>query len=682
MTDVADTLRRLVEEEARRAQAATVAETLQRLQGQPTPPAPTGGVTANPEAVADLRDNRIPAATVGFADTATFGTSDELAGLFAGGLIPGYGYAEARDDARATQADMQERAPGSYLLGQVGGGLTTGLAVAGPVDDFLRGVRGLGGSGLLPRMGRGAAAGAGEGLAYGIGSGEGTRDRIAQALTYGGVGGAIGGALPPVSELAHYLALRPIGAATGVGNQTRAGNTVARAVEDAGMSLDQVDDGLRVAASEGQPEFAVADVLGLSGQRALSGVARQPGPGRTFADATLNFRQNNQTTRLAQFVEEAMDARNTRAQQTAAATAERGAAGNVNYGAARANAQPVDVRGVLAAIDDQIGPMRNTTIAGEGVDARLDGIRRRLAGTLTENGEVMSAEMSDLSRLIRLYGEIGDDIQAATRAGRGFEAGQLRNVQSALGEALEEASPDWRSANANFAGASRVVEAPDAGRRLNTGQTRSPDVADEWSNIEARINRIPGLTDAERAQYIEEARQGFRIGYADGDLAAIGNARMDTRNMAGSLFNNQRQIDNYNLMANDPDLFFRRVGRESTMADTRFLARGGSGTAENFADNAMADGADIGIAANLLSGNLGAATAQLAGRGLNAARGSNEATREMVARALLSSNPGELQRLLSSSQRNQSVNRIVAAMLRGGLREPIGGPVAQAVAPR
>lgn len=671
MTDVAETLRRLAEEEARRARSATVAETLQRLQGQPTPPAPTGGVTANPEAVADLRDNRIPAAAMGFADTATFGTSDELAGLFAGGLIPGYGYAEARDDARASQADAQERAPGSYLTGQIGGGLATGLAVAGPLDDALRSIPGLRGTGTGGRVARGAIAGGAEGGAYGFGSGEGFDDRFTQTLTFGGLGATAGAGVPLATEAIRRIILRPVGGALGIGNEARAGNAVIRAMEDAGYTPQQIDDALRTAAAEGQDVFNVADVLGVAGRRTLAGAASQPGPARVLADEALTSRQNNQTTRLAQFVEDAMDSRNTRAQQTAAATVDRGAAGNANYGAARANAQPVDVRGVLAAIDDQIGPMRNTTIAGEGVDARLDGIRRRLAGTLAENGEVMPAELSDLSRLIRLYGEIGDDIGAATRAGRGFEAGQLRRVQEALGAALEDASPDWRSANANFAGASRVVDAPDQGAAANTRTVRSADVADQWSDIEARINRIPGLTDAERAQYIEEARQGFRIGYANSDLAAIAGAR-DTRNMAGALFENDRQRANYGLMATDPDLFFRRVGRESTMSETRNAALSGSRTAELLADQGAVDGEDISVIGNLLAGRPVAAAGQVAGRTLQAASGTNEATREIIARALLSNNPGELDRILRSATTNNSVRTMIEGMLRGSTRGPIG----------
>lgn len=637
------------------------------VQGQPAPAEPTGGVSVSPEAVADLRDTRLPAAARGVVDGWTFGFGDTLAGI-GGAIDPNNTYQTARDEWRLATAMDERDAGGSRLAGQILGGAGIGMATAGPVDDFLRTIPGLRGSGTLARMGRNTIAGMGEGALFGAGEAD-NQDVLPSAMTGAAAGGIVGAAVTPTAELLRRMILRPAGGALNIGNQSRAGNAVIRALEEAGMTPQQIDDALRVAAADGQDIFSVADVLGHTGRRSLAGVASQPGAARSLAEEALTGRQADQTTRLAQFVEEAMDARNTRAQEAAAARVARGAAGNVNYAAARANAAPVDVRGVLDVIDSQIGPMRNTTIQGEGVDATLDGIRRRLAGTLTEGEEVMPAELADLPRLVRLYGEIGDDIQAARRAGRGFEASQLADVQAALGKALEDASPDWRTANANFAGASRVVESPDAGQAANRPTARAADVADEWSAIEARINRIDGLTPEERAQYIEDARQAYRTGYANRDLAMIEGAR-DTRNMAGQLFNNTRQRENYGLMADDADLFFRRVGREDTMSETRNAVLGGSRTAELLSDQAAANGEDVSILANLLSGRPGAAVGQVAGRAYQAAQGTNEATRELIARALLSRNPGELERLLRPAQRNEAVSRVISGLIRGTGRAP------------
>lgn len=666
-----DALRR----EVLRAQQEIQRRQAEAARAQPSPAQPPGGVTANPEAVDDLQA-RLPAMARGFRDTAMFGLDDEFRGLL-GAIDPNDTYQGARDDVRYQTMLDEADYPGARLVGQMVGGATAGLAVAGPIDDALRAVPGLRGTGTAARIGRGAGAGMVEGAAYGAGSGEGFDDRFSQALTYGGLGAAAGAAVPTAAEIARRLVLRPVGGALGVGNQSRAANSVVRTMEEAGMTADEIDTALRRAAVDGQDMFNVADVMGYAGQRTLAGVARQPGAGRTAAERALNARQNDSTDRLAQFVTEAMDSRNTRAQQTAAERVARGAAGDINYSAARANAQPVDVRGVLSLIDERIGPMRNTTVQGEGVDATLDGIRRRLAGVVQEGEEALPAELSDLPRLVRLYGEIGDGIQEATRAGRGFEASQLRDVQTALGRALEDASPDWRTANANFAGASRVVEAPDAGQAANAPGSRFADVADEWSAIETRIRGIQGLTPEEQAQYIADARQAFRTGYANRDLASIEGARRDTRNMADSLFNNTRQQQNYGLMATDPETFFRRVDREGTMSDTRFQALGGSQTASNQADMGMVNGEDIAMFGSAASGNFPALGAQLLARASNAARGQNEATREAIARALLSNNPDELRRLLATQQGNDAVSRTIAGIVRGGSREPAYQAVAR-----
>lgn len=631
---------------------------------------PQGGVTADPQATQEL-GARAGAMGRGALDAATFGLSDELAALIAS-ASPNMDFQQALDRARAQTASDVENFPGPRLAGQIGGGIAGGLALGGPLDDMIRAFAPrLAGSTPMARIGRGTVAGGIEGTAYGLGSGEGLGDRLSQGITAGAMGAAAGGLIPAIAEGANMAVLRPLGGALGVGNERRAGNVLLRAMEDAQMSPDDIRAGLRQAAQEGQSPFTVADVLGVPGRRTLAGAATQPGPARAFAEGILDARQFDQTARLADFVNEALDVGNTRAQQEAAARIARGAAADVNYGDARAAAQPVDVRNVIGLIDQRIGPMRDTTIEGEGVDAILDRFRRRMAGTLSENGTDLSAQLSDLSRLGRLYSEMGDAADAAARAGRNFEASQIRDVRNALGQSLENASPAWREANAQFAAASRVVDAPEAGERANVRTVRSADVEDRFADIERQINAIPGLTDAQRTQFLEEARQGFRIGYANRDLANL-EAAGDPRNMARSLFMSDRQRANYGLLSANPELFFRRVGREDVMSQTR-NALGGSQTAANLADQAMVEGGDIDLIANLAAGRAGAAGGQIAGRVLQAARGGNEATREMIARALLSGDTNALTRLLQPAQRNQARQRLFDAAARGGVRGLVGG---------
>ena len=626
---------------------------------------PAGGVSTQPGAVDDLQ-TRAGVAARGALDTATFGLADELMGVF-GAIDPQSSYDVSRDEARLRMMLDQADYPGSRLTGQIGGGVASGVALGGPLDDMLRAFPALRGSGLAARVGRGAAGGAIEGGAYGFGSGEGVDERFMHTLGYGALGGAVGGAVPVAAEAANMAVLRPIGGALGVGNERRAANTVLRAMEDAGATPDQIQTALRNAAAEGQGDFNIADVLGISGRRALAGATTQPGRARVLAENVLDQRQQNQTGRLAQFVEEAMDARNTRAQQEAASRVERGLTANVNYGAARAGSQPVDVRNVLQLIDDRIGPMGSTTVEGDSVDAVLDQVRRRLSGTVDVDGQQLPAQLSDFNRLSNLYGELSDLEQVARQSGATNRATAIANVKNELGRSLESASPEWRTANANFAAASRVVDAAELGQRANVGTVRFADVEDQVDDLERRIRGIEGLTEDEADRYVAEARQAFRTGYANRDLAAIEGAR-DTRNMANALFENDRQRANYGLLATDPELFFNRVGRESTMSQTRNAALGGSQTAANLADQAMVEGADIGIISNLLSGNMLGAVGQGAGRVLQAARGSNEPTREAIARALLSNDPNAVMRSILPAQRAQSIGRTAQAGIRGGLR--------------
>jgi hypothetical protein len=108
------------------------------------------------------------------------------------------------------------------------------------------------------------------------------------------------------------------------------------------------------------------------------------------------------------------------------------------------------------------------------------------------------------------------------------------------------------------------------------------------------------------------------------------------------------------------------------MSQTRGAAFGGSQTAANLADQAMVEGADVDLIANLAAGRLGAAGGQIAGRVLQAARGGNEQTREMIARALLSNDTTALAGLLQPAQRGVAQSRMVETGLRGGLRGLLG----------
>ena len=126
------------------------------------------------------------AAGEGAADFATFGLSDEAAALMTGGDI---------DQIRQAQEYTQARSPKSYLAGQIGGGVGTG--VAGGLTSVGRGLANYASKGVLPAIGTASGVGALSGGLYGAGSSqEGQRLEGAQSgAGYGAIGGVGGYAL-------------------------------------------------------------------------------------------------------------------------------------------------------------------------------------------------------------------------------------------------------------------------------------------------------------------------------------------------------------------------------------------------------------------------------------------------------------------------------------------------------
>lgn len=137
--------------------------------------------------------SRLGSAGMGAADATTFGWGDELASYLGSGLtgVPREQVLrEMRGDAEQAQADN----PGSYLAGQIGGGLAQGVATGGA--GF--GTNAARGGASLGRIAAGSALdGVIYGGAYGAGSADGNgSDRLKEGLKGAITGGIIGGALP------------------------------------------------------------------------------------------------------------------------------------------------------------------------------------------------------------------------------------------------------------------------------------------------------------------------------------------------------------------------------------------------------------------------------------------------------------------------------------------------------
>lgn len=514
---------------------------------------------------------------------------------------------------------------------------------------------------MLGTMGRGAALGAAEGFAYGTGQGEGLQDRLSQGVDYAQTGAAVGGVAPlAVGALARGgravmdMASGGIDTVLNRGSNSRARRAIVESLSRSGRSMDDVANEVGTAALEGQPEFRLMDALGVAGQRRASGVVRSGGDGAEELAQFLQQRQMDQGDRVARFVDEGFGMGGKTAQQTAdAMTAARSSAADTAYSAARGNAAPVDVRGALSIIDDRIGGMSGSGVAGDSIDGRLASFRSRLAAGTPPNGEI-SRELSDFDRVLGVKQDVQDAIGAAVRAGRNNEARELGKLSSALDEALEASSDMYRTANDGFRTASRNIDAIDQGAAMVSPQRRADDVVQEFGAM------------------TPDQQTGARVGYGDRRLAQIEANAAPTANKAKPFTSTKAQAE-AQAMTVDPQLFSNRIGRESSMWEVQNRALGGSRTADN-----LEDIANVGPASNVvralrsaLNFQGGEAIANLGAAVGPAMTGQNEATRTLVAKMLMSNDPATvLAPALRAKETSEAAKRIVEALMRNSGREP------------
>lgn len=645
---------------ARRMRAAAAPQ--QDAQGFPVET--QGGSATNSAAVSDL-SNRTDAAFQGLHNGAFLGFGDNVQGgmnaaLGANPLNPseyfggmGERYAQGRDQYREQLAGKEAQFPAETTAGNLAGAMIPALATA-PLAT---------GKTMLGTIARSTGLGAVEGGAMGAGYSDGqdvTREAVRGAVLGGVLGAAAPGAVG-VARLAKNAVMDPvtggIDALLNRANVGKANRAVGGALKSSGKTQQEISAMLAKAATEGQPEFRLMDAMGLPGQRQASGVARAGGDaGAEIADF-LASRQAGQGERVGSFVDEAFATKGTTAAKTTEAlTKARGDAANVAYDAARGNAAPVDVRGALGVIDNRIGGMQGSGVVGDGIDSKLSGYRARLAGDGKGLGPgVTGAELSDFDRVLGVKQAVQDDIGAAVRAGRNNEARELGKLASELDAALEGSSDMYRTANDGFRSASKVIGAVDEGSMM-AARGRAADTVPAFQAMNA------------------DMQGAARIGYGDRLLQQLEANASPTANKAKPLIQSQKRAAEAEAMALQPELYTNRLGRENTMWETQNKALGGSRTADNLADQSAVDG--------LASGALGAVrnSRGLVDMGANLlsalgplAKGQNEATRKLIAQALMSGDGSVLAPVLRQASTSEAKRRAVEALVRNLGRGAVQG---------
>lgn len=580
-------------------------------------------------------------ATFNLADEVMAGVLTPLEMIRQGTFNPaeGYRHAKAREDIILEDARKDNGLTGAAA--ELGGGLLTGASVPGLASRLAPT------AGMLSRSGANAVDGAVMGGLAGAADGNSLGERLGDAALGAAVGGAVGAVAPPALAVLRSVASPILSNIAARANPQRfAENQVARAVTESGMTPAGIAGDVASAAREGQGMFTVADAMGSPGQRMLSSTARAPGPGRTDVVEFLDRRQADQGRRVANTLAEGFDSPQTAAQLRTRLTTERDDLADQAFGAIRADADPVDLSGTIARIDQTLRPgvmplVRPSNIADDSVESVLQRTRDRL----TDGRSVLS----DFEAIQRARGDLADTITKAHRAGEGNKVRLLTQIRNELDQALENASQGFRQANADFRVRSQAIDAIDTGH----------DAA-----LRGRVEDTVPAFNAMRP----DQRAAFRTGYADPLIESAQGSAYGV-NKARPLTSDAFQAEGA-AMAPANDLMQRRIARENTMFQTRNTATGNSKTAENLADDA-AMGIDPGILGQILSGNVGGAVRGILAAGQNVLSGNTPEVRQQVANILLQRGqnipPQMLQQMLDAAvDRIEQVRRIAGLFGRAG----------------
>lgn len=585
-------------------------------------------------------------ATFNFADEALAGLSTPLEMIKRGTLDPreGYSYAKAREDLILDDARKNTGALGTAA--EIGGGVGAG---AGALRAGLTFARGLApNAGLLGRSAASAGDSAAFGALAGAGDGNSMRERFNNALLGGAVGGSIGLVAPGLTSLAGQ-AISPI-----VSNiQARfnperfARGQVARAVEESGLTPNQISLDMVQAANEGQGAYTLADALGNAGQRMLATTTRSPGRARTDVLEFLDQRQAGQGRRLSSALAEGFDAPQTAAQTETRLAAQRSADADAAYGTARQQAGSVNVTPAIEEIDRTLQPgvsrifNPQSNIADDSIEATL----RRARGLLTDG----RSQVSRFEEAFRVKTELDNMIDNA----RPTMQRVLIPVRNALDRQLEQASGPYAAARNQFRQQSQAIDAVGEGRGAAM-RGRTEDVIPTYATMRP------------------DQQAAYRAGYVDPLIAQTQGAAFGA-NKARPLINDAF-ADEAAVMAPGNAMMQRRIGRENTMFQTRHASTGNSKTAENLNDDA-AMGVNPTLVTQLLSGNWSGALRTSLAAGQNALTGNTAQVRQAVADILLqrgaNMSPAALQRLVDeTTQRIQQIQLVAQSMGRaaaGGL---------------
>lgn len=605
-------------------------------------------------------------ATLNFGDEISSGINagiDYLTGQAPEGI--GAAYDKRLADARGQIAEAEKANPGTFLAGQVGGGLTT--IPFTPV-----------GAGVVGGLKSGAAYGA----LSGAGAGEGAANRLIGAGVGAGVGGAIGAAVPAAIGGAQALygrARDAVSSATGtvrgaINPDAEAARRIQAAMaRDAAIGGGQLDEaGLAAAQAAGQP-VNVADMGGET-VRALARSAANTSPeGRQALQNATGNRFETQGGRATEFVQRLAGTKGDAGATLESLKAAARAANRSAYG--RAYAQ-----GAANVWDDTLA----TIAQAPAVQTEIRDATRRSANKAAAQGFrpvnnpfVAAADGSlamkeGVSPSLQFWDIVkqglDDQIEKLKRAGGGGEMSDLIALRDALRNHLDDLVPSYAAARKGAAAAFGAEDALEAGKKF---------VGSNMSNSDAR-RAVAKMSDAERKMFAD--------GFASSLIEQI-NRTGDRRNVINQIWGTARARERIEIAlgkdkARELEAF---VNVESVMDQLRTAVTGNSTTIRQLAEIGLAGGGG----ALALNGDPESATKALLIAGLSrGARAIDARVAQRVAEMLLSQDPAVIQKAARMVAKNKpllesikSANDYITKAIGPAANENIARPLELTVRP-
>lgn len=451
-----------------------------------------------------------------FVQGVTFGWGDELRGAVQGGLAAlqggdfGETYKREVDQSRNALDFQRRENPIGSFASELGGGIATSIAAAPAA-----GLVGLGNAArTLPiwqQILRGGALAAPAGALYGAGaSGDSLQERSGGAV-FGGLTGAVGGAVAPII-------MRGIGAgARGIANRINAN----RAARQAGVSPQaarfatetlQADDALgggvaRMAAAG--DERMIADA-GQSASNLLDYAVQKSGRAGRMATDAIDQRVARSSAAITNALDDALGVpqgvRSLRANIASSTAGARGDAYDAAYDAAidYASSKGRKLEELLKRVDQSDINAANVLMRAEGQQSK------QILARIADDGTVTYQRMPDVRQIDYITRALND--RAAANAGLGAFGGQTNagrvygNLAGDLRGAAKDAVEEYGVALETAADPIRRSQAVEFGSTMLRSNVARDEVGD----------RIFRMTGPER----QAAQQGLR-GQIDEVLANV-----------------------------------------------------------------------------------------------------------------------------------------------------------------